>query len=261
MAFSLPVGNPGEACFYDASLFCLSSYLPCDFISLRAGFYGDYVFNRHLEIDKSDNHSDIESSKLFTNGGTLLVNIAQFIDLYTVLSSSHFYLKTPGRSFTAGFTPFIEIETESDFSWGVGGRISYCLCQIGTFGLQGEYFQANLPISYVRRENTNPAYVNNLDFHYHEWQISLAYTKIFYSDNCALAFAPYLAIQWAGVDVDMNNANVRQAFNFNLPDLRNQRTTGFTVGMSFLFYQKSAVSVEGRFASELALSVQGQIRF
>ena len=76
-AYALPVGNLWDASLLSAGLLlsdqCQTSCDPCsngfDALSLRIGFYGDYVFNRHTQINEKHRHESIHSTKLFTNAG------------------------------------------------------------------------------------------------------------------------------------------------------------------------------------------------
>ncbi len=49
----------------------------CDAFSLRVGFYGDYVFNRHMRIHhpSGGNSHQLETFQLFTNAGYLALNL------------------------------------------------------------------------------------------------------------------------------------------------------------------------------------------
>ncbi len=75
-AYALPVGNPSDASLlYDGLIWeghCADMCDPCvtwcDAFSVRIGFYGDYVFNRHMQVDTIEDQSDIE-----TRLGTLVV--------------------------------------------------------------------------------------------------------------------------------------------------------------------------------------------
>jgi len=263
---ALPTSNPGEASFCYDSLFLRDCLSNCGNFSLRGGFYGDYVFNRHTQVDSSISSGDIDKTTIYTNGGIVTLNFCNLLDVYAILAETKIALMTPEAIFTGRSISNVNtvLQTESDFSWGVGGRLSWSFCGGSLVGVDGRYFSANLPISYIKRENVSPRYLEDVSLKYQEWQLSAGYSHRFCSSDGALSFAPYLALKWAGLRGNMDEAVLpitSFTFPYVLHDLVESKCIGYVVGITSLYYQKASINVEGRFADELALHINAQLVF
>ncbi len=133
---ALPVGNPAEpSLLIDGVMFeglqgdpcdpCISF---CDSISLRAGFYGDYVFDRSLKTDVNklftmgkafsgaakdltiadvpeDSVSNVaygqhlHNAELYTNAAFLALNIWDRFDIFCTLGAMNGYIKGNSKAF------------------------------------------------------------------------------------------------------------------------------------------------------------------
>src|SRR5437660_1058012 len=113
-AYALPLGNPSEASLFLHGAWwddCgATSYDPCDpcfswcdALSFRIGFYGDYVFNRHLEVRRgTDEGARIDHTGLFTNAGYLAFNFMDRIDIFGTLGATSLDIRTNGSVFGVG---------------------------------------------------------------------------------------------------------------------------------------------------------------
>jgi hypothetical protein len=78
----------------------------------------------------------------------------------------------------------------------------------------------------------------------------------------AVDFIPYAAIKFAGASLKLKQPQMVSSFSFlGIPDLQNAQTVGYAIGTSAMFCEKGGLTIEGRFADETALFVNGQIRF
>ncbi len=108
-AFALPVGNPSDASLLCDGLIweghcgdpCDPCLTMCDSWSIRVGFYGDYVFNRHMEVDHdaSDHDHDIEHTEIYTNAGMIAFNVWDRFDIFATLGASTLYIDTNASAF------------------------------------------------------------------------------------------------------------------------------------------------------------------
>ncbi len=132
-SLGLPVGNPGEpSLLIDGVLWEGASGDPCDpcstwcdALSLRAGFFGDYVFNRLLKTDVPSTfrmaaqptgdaaatgttgkeltnvalHKNMTQSELYTNAGYLALNIWDRFDVFCTLGTTNAYIKGSSNAF------------------------------------------------------------------------------------------------------------------------------------------------------------------
>src|ERR1700722_6433594 len=137
-AYALPVGNPSEASLFHREEICCDPTSPCDFFSFGVGFYGDYVFNRHM---KTDQNKDIDTTKLFTNAGYLVINFYDRVDLFSSLGASRLSLNTSLGPFNSiDPHPLFEIESGTAFSYSLGCRATLFQYKCFSLGAMGQYF-------------------------------------------------------------------------------------------------------------------------
>jgi major outer membrane protein len=268
-AYALPVGNPSDASLLCDGLLweghcgdpcdpCLSW---CDAFSIRVGFYGDYVFDRNLEIDTNESEKDIERTRLNTNAGLIVANFWDRFDVFTVLGATNLFIETNAQAFSSPFagTRF-EIETNSSFCWSLGARGTIWECGCTTLGAEFQYFYARPEVNRVSIGATDSIYPDKVDAKYREWQIGAG---ISHRINM---FVPYVAVKWSRSKLNFDNAT----FVFTtpsalgtaiLPHLESPKEWGFAVGVSLVDCEKASLTIEGRFGDEQALHVNGQIRF
>lgn len=264
--YALPVGNPSEASLLcDGLIFeghCGDACDPClnwcDALSLRVGFYGDYVFNRHLAVKRGAGASgdrDIEHAEIFTNAGYVAGNIWDRVDVFATFGATNIFIDTNAGIFIPGITSRIEIETATRFSWSVGARGTLWECGCTALGIEGQYFSTRPDIKRVTIgaiASDYPATNDRDDARYWEWQVGLGLS------HRINMFVPYVAVKWSRVRWDLANNPVLTAI---LNDIRNDKHWGYAVGVSIVDCEKAALTVEGRFADEKACYVNGQIRF
>lgn len=257
--YALPVGNPIEATLFGREN-CCEALSFCDFVGYGVGFYGDYVFNRHME---TVNHKDIDTTKLFTNAGYLLVNLWHRLDLFTTLGASRLSLNTSLGAFSrADPHPLFEIESLSSFSYSVGARVTVINYKCFSLGIVGQYFSFSPRIKRMYIAAGAVSYPDDvLKTHYHEWQIG---TGLSYRFNDF--FVPYAAIKFADSRWKLDNGKrfiIESNTTTFLFNLKSKKVCGYAVGLSFLppACEKLAVTAEARFGDEKALYINGQIRF
>lgn len=260
--YALPVGNPSEA-----SLFRYACAESCcvPFLNYGIGYYGDYVFNRHLETDPG---RSIDTTKIFTNAGFLALNFKERAEVFATLGVSRLSLNTSFAAFNVPVAaepdpfPLFELESGSAFSWSLGARATLFSYKCATLGVEGQYFSTKPDIKRVYIAAGAVSYLDNtLITHYTEWQVAAG---ISYRYNPF--FIPYVAVKYARSHwklADGENILIDEqgdAFFFNL---HSQKDWGYAVGLTLCpyFCDKLAVSVEARFLDEKALHVNAQMRF
>jgi len=282
---ALPVGNPGEASLFTNGIFCESNgccdfcdpcFSWCDAWSIRVGFYGNYVFNRHLEVDRNgDEGKDIEHAEIYTNAGYIALNLCDRFDIFATLGSTTIELGFDDRvltneilaDFAGGLTTFDTLRFEPTFSWSVGGRATLWECDCFTVGLEGEYFRTNPNADYLVGFANALVSFEDRSVTYSEWQVGFGASYTIATSCPNLAFVPYLAVKWSGAKLE--GVDLGQLFdiadadvvNGELPNLNNKKLWGYAVGTSFTLCDVAGVTVEGRFGDEKALYVNGQFRF
>lgn len=264
-AYALPVGNPA-----DASLLCDGLFLeghcgdPCDpcltwldAFSVRIGFYGDYVFNRHMEVDDNARDCDVEHTKIITNAGFLAVNFWDRFDIFATLGATNIFVETNERAFGLPDSGRFEIKTDTHFSWSLGVRGTIWECGCTTLGAEAQYFYTRPDITRLTLEDSFSVYPNGLRAKYREWQIGVG---IAHRINMLV---PYAAVkighsQFRLDEIPVVLPNEDLAI---LYDLESKKFWGYAIGVSFVDCEKASLTVEGRWANEKALYVNGQIRF
>ena len=260
--YALPVGNPADASLLCDGLFweghcgdpCDPCLTWCDAWSFRIGFYGDYVWNRHMEVD--DHGPDIEQTELFTNAGFIAFNLYDRVDIFGTLGATNIFIDTNATAFHGGIDDRLEIETETHFSWSVGGRATLWECGCTSLGVEGQYFYTKPDVTRVTQAATASVYPGNhqVQAKYREWQVGVG---IAHRINMLV---PYIAVKWASSQLIFDHA-IPGIGTVVLDNLESKKYFGYAVGVSLVDCEKASLTVEGRFADEKALYVNGQIRF
>ncbi len=270
-AYALPLGNPIEASLMDEGLFCPGHYTnycdPCAQIceawSLRIGFYGDYVFNRHMEVDDGPS---IRKTEVYTNAVYLVWNAYDQFDLFATVGGTRIKMLSPGSAFSVA-NRLVELETETSFSWSLGVRGTLWECGCLGIGAEAQYFKTRPDINFVKSAfsvaspqnvGISPSYGDGTSLQYREWQIGIGATYRMNIAWCDTALLPYVGIKWGNAQIDGDNAQIS---GFTIPQFESQKQTGFAIGATLLGANAASVTVEGRFASEKAVYVNGQFRF
>lgn len=260
---ALPVGNPAEASLLTEGVVwnnCDScSWLDC--LSVRAGFYGDYVFNRNLEVD-GGSFERIMNTTLTTNAGYLALNICDCFDIFATLGATQIGWLTDLAPFTVAPNQehfIFVVQGATHFSWSIGGRGTLWRSGCAALGVEGQYFSTNPLIARFSRNNAEALYTNQFSMHYQEWQLGLGVTYRVY------LFAPYVALKYSRSTLTFNNHDFLGTTGVftveRLRDLRNRNSWGWAIGSSLIECNRVSLAVEGRFADEKALYINGQIRF
>jgi len=263
-AFALPIGNPYDPeMFTEPSHFCFCHYN--QWWNARVGFYGDYVFERHTRLRRNGSHLDLSHTRLNTNAGFLAINLWHRLDLYATFGASHLFIRSNTE---AAFGNNIFLETNSGFSWSIGGHFSIYRWRNWLLGGEAQYFSACPRINYVRNEGIIgflPA-INyfNKKVLYQEWQVGGALAYFIGKKCCDLTPIPYIGLKWSGLTANLggvNNPGFLGTGIFIFDRLENQRNLGFAVGVTLVGRCRMSINIEGRFADERAFSINSQFRF
>jgi len=267
--YALPVGNAADPSLLQEGIFWESSQDTCcptwcNAISFRLGFYGDYVYNRHMQVASSNQRSAIEETKIFTNAALLVANFYNRLDLFATLGASNFSIDTNASSFLLQSVMPLEgarftIDSQTDFSWSVGARGVLWQCGCTFLGLEGQYFCTQADITTINLYNEYATYPDTTIWgRYREWQVGIGLAHTFY------LLTPYAALKWSGCSLDFNTAittielptNVAQLYT-----LDNQRSFGYALGVTLVGCDRVDITAELRFSDEKAVHINGQLRF
>ncbi|NGX53575.1 MAG: hypothetical protein K1000chlam4_00287 [Chlamydiae bacterium] len=270
MGFALPLGNPAEPTLFRN--FCTPTLFdyPKLINNIGVGYYGDFVFNRHL---KNDAPSIIDRTEIMTNAGVVLVNFCNRADLFGTFGATTLDLHTFGDSVIppGGSGPLqrpVEIRSRTDFSWSAGGRLSLLQCRCFGIGVEGQYFYTNPDLDYVFMGAAFLERPRGVSMKYEEWQAGISiYYRYDLGCNRLSSIVPYIGVKWSRALLDMdealilptNGANV--ANSITLLDCETSRDIGYGFGVTTMICSRFAFTVEGRFRDELAFHLNGQMRF
>ncbi len=271
---ALPVDNPLLPGLYRNGVFwnqdCTKNSADCKPLlwkgfSFRFGYYGDFVFDRHLRIQTKKNHSTIHRTTINTNAAYYAFNFCERFDLFGSLGATQTNFVVTGKSLgNPLLNRWVYIDTETTFSWSLGGRGA--LLQLGCLGIgvEAQYFRTCARLNSISSAGLDTFYyVKKGRPRFHEWQVGLgAAYRITIATSSALI--PYLAVKWAqcGFDADdLQSNDPNPNHRFTVFNMENDRSWGYAIGVSLLGYKKATVTVEGRYHSEKAVYVNGTVRF
>ncbi|MCH9627270.1 MAG: Major outer membrane porin [Chlamydiales bacterium] len=241
----LPLGNPAAPALYTTGLFCSDD--PCcpSMWNVRVGFYGDYVFNRHLELTRAGG-GNFEGAELYTNAGLITLNLFNRLDLFTTLGVTKSLYNANIDSFGGASGGRIQVESDPAFSYSLGLTGLIWQCDRLYVGGEAQYFHFSPDI----KRTTLLGFMSEYEpgsIKYKEWQLGLgASYRIGY-------LVPYVGIKWA-------RARQRLPADANT-DLKSAKCWGYAIGVTLTDCGMAALTVEARFADEKALNLNAQLRF
>lgn len=255
--WALPVGNPA-----DASLLCNGIFLDkgcddgacgpnwCQALSFRFGFYGDYVYNRYLQI-VAPTRNQIERSRLYTNAAYLALNGWNRLDLFASLGQSKATFSGNAESFGAPLPgQVLMVESRPSFSWSLGGRLTLWECRCFLLGVEGQYFRTQPPIQSVIIGGGNSlAIYPNFATRYREWQV-----------GGGVAYRTSLIVPYAALKYSRTRFHVDNMMGTGV-NITNRKHWGYELGATIVVCDAVSITTAGRFADEIAFHVNGQIRF
>lgn len=257
---ALPVGNPKAASlFLSQSCVTVDTALPTlEALDLRAGYYGDFVFNRYFETVAGEH---IDYSQIATNAGYVALSVWELLEIFTTLGVSRFSFNTSFKPFNpTNPSPRFDFRTSTCFSWSVGAHATLWQYRCFYLGLMAQYFSSKPRTGFWLLPNLS-ANQNNERSRYSEWQLGAG---VAYRYSCY--FVPYIAMKWSRAlwELDQNLFGTSGGVPAGtLINLQSSKELGFVVGLSLAPFEceNVAVTVEGRFGDEAALHVNGQLFF
>lgn len=266
---ALPLNNPAiaeltcDGVFFNSG--CGTPMLTCDTLSVRLGYYGDFIFNNYMKVDESDRGS-IRLTRIYTNGGEIDFNFWNRFEIFGVLGVGNVFVQAPMSNFSVAGNPvnsLLEIASVSDFAWSVGARGQVWECGRFTFGVEGQYYRTTPEINYVADHfQTTPSYIDGVNLTYQSWQVAVGTTYEICINAC-FSFLPYVSLAVSGAKADMDSTRVAltdQNNTVELFDLKKERYFGYGFGGTLAGGERILITAEGRFAYEKALFISIQMR-
>lgn len=254
-AFALPIGNPWEASLMRDGIFWEGNGAPCwnlcNAWSVRLGFYGDYVFHQDMENIAQKGHPHLHDFEFYTNAGYLALNLWDRIDLFGTLGATRASIQTNLSAVGGTSNRRLFLESDTSFSWSIGGRAT--IWEYGCFGIgaEGQYFRSLLNRNFTKIENEAPIYADGVETTFREWQFGFGGAYRINISSCLTALIPYAGVKWSRTRLTPNIGG----------EIRSSCYFGFAVGATLLGCNKGSITVEGRFLNQKAVYVNGQVRF
>lgn len=237
--YAAPVGNLAEPKMLEEGIFLSEDAL----VSVRAGYQGDFVFDRRLK--------DLDDAEISTNAGTVTLNLNKKIDIYGIFGATDGTFEE-----TYGSTK-VKYETDTAFSWGVGAKAILFERKDTVIGMDGKYFNAEPDLDKIISDgvtyNIPSADVTEAKVEYDEYQIALGVAQ---KINM---FVPYAGVKYSRAKGKL--VATISGTKYESDDAKNKDEVGLFIGCSILPLKNISLNVEGRFLDEEALMVSGQIRF
>jgi major outer membrane protein len=268
---ALPLANPALPTLfaYNSCQIASGACNWCDDVALRLGYYGDFVFNRHMENSLP---ATIHKTELWTNAALIDVNFCNRFDLFATFGASRlrFEAYTDALRSNITFPSFrlMRLESNARFSWSLGARASVWDYGCLGIGLEGQYFRTQPPANSLSDGIVFLEYPHQVRMRFREWQLGLG---AFYRVECTSTFVsaavPYVGIKWSDARLDMQNSvvidpnAVSAVSNVTLFTMNSKRHVGYALGVTTVFCNRFELSVEGRFRDERALYVNGELSF
>jgi major outer membrane protein len=265
--YGLPLRNPKEASLLSAGN-CAPLLSCCNFgtdvIATGIGFYGDYVFDRHLKV-RTPKWKRLDEARVNTNAALLSIDFWKRAELFTTLGGSNLSVRSRAASFGSAAPFDFIIETETKFSWSVGANAILWQCGPFTLGMEAHYFRFRPKIKSARFETLNLLYPPHaVRARYEEWQIgaAIAYT---YCMTDETFFVPYIGCEGSHVSGDFGNFTFSDpfftTFTVHTPHFRSDKDFGYAVGLTLDGCGQWELTAEARFLNEKACHIAAKFRF
>lgn len=265
--YALPLGNPQEASLLNCGAFnnypmaCLGCRV--DFVTVRVGFYGDYVFNRHLKAKTpSGKWKSLHETRLMTNAAVIAVDILNRGEFFSTLGGTNLSLKSRAVSLGSTSTLDFLLETQTRFSWSVGGNVILWKCGSFSLGIEGQYFNYRPKLKEVRFETMDVLYPSRtVRVKYDEWQLGAGIAYSFFISDSATC-VPYIGVEGAAAYGTFGEFLFAETIDsVMLPHFRSDRNVGYALGLSLVGCGTWQITAEARFINETACHVSADFRF
>lgn len=272
--YSLPIGNPSEPALLTENAWFKLGNWRCSWLddwSLRIGYYGDFCFNRHLKIheDGLGQGHDIRETEINTNAGYLALNFSDFVDVFVTLGATDLRLQTSEDSWVLNGNSDGVLFTNTAFSWSAGARVLLYSWNCFNIGVEGQYFRTTPEATtYISGFFNFYNYFNDQKTTYQEWQIGTGLSYEISTQCPNLSLVPYVGVKWSDCLWDTRNFQFIRTGSapeiielLTIFKLKAKKHWGYAIGATLTLCDTIGVTVEGRFADEKAVYVNGQFRF
>lgn len=267
---ALPLNNPVEPKLFDHGAICSDYCEPLlfDMFDLRFGFYGDYIFNTHMDVNRPNRSDTIRQVSVMTNAGDITLNW-KCIEAFCTLGATKIYVDTNIKVFqtdtASANNQRFDIEFESTFSWSVGGRWAVFDWDCLGFGVEGQYFRTKPDVNFIREYDVGaPIYLNGQGATYSAWQVGAGVNYMMPVNDC-FSLNPYVGAFWLDSKLNFSDYTADNlnggSHDIQLFDLEKDRQYGWAFGLTIAIGGFSTLTGEARFAGEKAAFINWQFQY
>ncbi len=265
--YASPVLSPDTASMDRKGLFFCDD--DCRWFSVRGGFRGDYVFDRHLSQNGPD-PVNVNRYSIFANEGVVTLNFWDRLDIYGLVGAASQSIRASDSKNTGGqIAPIVStpqyhyLNFSTGTIWGIGARATilehnFGCCGTSYLGADINYESIGSRKNSIDLENGVPATTVNDNVSlqsYQEMQVSVQL------GHKIARLTPYIAAKWSNAHLGVNTNNNWQKGNKNEGFSNKNRHWGYAVGVSLVDVARMTVTAEARFVDESAMTITGEFRF
>lgn len=245
------VGNIASPAILEKGLFSEKD----PWIQFQTGYLADFVSDKKLIAQSIfptfGNDRRVNNFEIISNMGKISISFKERMELYGLLGQSLskilWFVSPPSEEIPLG--KFLNIETESNFSWVTGAKV--ILLEFGKtyVGLDFSYFRipkTKRSILYFNEEPI-PFQENPQFFSLREWNIAFGIA------SSIGPLTPYMGAKYL-------ITKIRFKSDASLI-LRNRLSFGYFLGSSITLHEKFYLNAEVRLHDELAYSISGSAAF
>lgn len=242
--YALFNANPAEPELIDQGFFISE----CSFLTVKAGYQGDYIFDRKLHA-KNGAKGRVDEFESRFDQGTLAINLINRFEVYGSLGTMHA---------TFSQRPHIDrqirtYQTNDHFAGGGGARLILFNWEEATFGFNAQY-QCGYP--HVKWNSLNgTAFTTGAKLHYHEWQVGVGA-----SYECNF-FIPYAALTYSSVNATLKDIRENMQLGTNRFKMTSREHFGLSLGCSLSPGKFFDFDVEVQLFSEQGMTLSGNVQF
>ncbi|MDR3623595.1 MAG: hypothetical protein P4L16_00440 [Chlamydiales bacterium] len=255
---ALPVLNPAAPALVKEGVFKCDA---CDFWGLKLGYRGDFVFNRHYNVNGTD-----VAFALFANEGVIALNMWDRVDIYGFIGSASFNTEAHPQDPNLG-TLFDAFTTRSRTRTIGGLGVKATIWEICWLGHGITYIGIDAQYEWMGKTSIDKATIQGINVNtngvgrsYREGQVSLGV------GHKIGTWVPYIAGKWSNARANASGqvgaeGSLTPGTVLNLGKYHASSQWGLAVGVSLVDAKRMLVTAEVRLIDETAMSIAADFRF
>lgn len=220
---------------------------------IKLGYEWDRTFDKKVKVDgrESSIRERFDTYKSLKNQGTLTFNASDRFELYGKLGVMKIDLAQRPTD-----TVLMEYQTNSQFMWGVGGRIILVYWDEMVMGFNALYSGSFMRIDRIF-QNGGSRRTSGARFKYAEWQLGVSFSR-----EIGL-FIPYVGLAYASMHSNLYNVPNDPNFSFQVADedIKTGQPFLLLIGVGLTKIRGVSFNLESRMIGERAITLNGNIRF